>query len=77
MPCDPVRTPGGGIAIVCSRGRRKPCVVCGAPSPLLCDGPAPAGSKRKTCDAALCRAHAKHVGPNRDLCPSCAEGDAR
>ncbi len=74
MPCIPVKTPGGGIAIACTRGRRRTCAFCSAAAPLLCDGPPPAGSKRKTCDAPMCRQHAKHVGVDRDLRPRCAGG---
>lgn len=71
MKCTPV--PGG---FVCGpRPRRPVCSACGkAPGVLLCDGPAPASSKRKTCDARLCRGCAKEVGPNRHLCPPCAVG---
>lgn len=72
MPCDRMSIPGG-VAVVCSRGQKRSyCIVCASPATLLCDGPPPAGVKRKTCDAPLCRSHAKHVGPDRDLCPGCA-----
>lgn len=67
-PCE-VIAPG---IIACSRGpRRRLCSVprCGQVAPLLCDGPKPGGG---TCDAPICKAHALHVGHNRDLCPSCA-----
>lgn len=41
---------------------------CLAPSHYLCDGPA---ENRKTCDAPLCEAHARPIGPNKHLCPAC------
>lgn len=42
--------------------------LCARYSLYLCDGPGQAG---KTCDAALCEAHARQTGPNRHLCPPC------
>lgn len=47
MPCDHVDLPGGGVAIVCRRGRRsappsRRCRVCDMPDTMvamkLCDG---------------------------------------
>lgn len=55
MPCETKAVPGGGFAIVCSRGRRSaPCLYCGKPSSRLCDYPtagavAPPSTPR-TCD---------------------------
>lgn len=46
-------------------GKDQPCARY---SLYLCDGPGQAG---KTCDAALCEAHARQIGPNRHLCPQC------
>lgn len=43
-------------------------VVCMTPSAFLCDGP---GQGSKTCDRALCEAHATQTGPDRHLCPAC------
>lgn len=54
MPCETVRLPGGGVAIVCSRGRQKVrmCEVCSErQATLLCDYPVGHG---KTCDKAMC-----------------------
>mgnify|MGYP001561521056 CR=1 FL=1 len=71
MPCNKVSIPGGGFAIVCSRGgrgRAAPCgeAGCAAPHVALCDFPMPGGG---TCDRRMCDAHRKHVGKNRDHCP--------
>ena len=70
MGCEVVKMPGGGTAIVCSRGRKpKPRCACGRPSTKLCDGPKPNG---KTCDEPLCNEHAVHHEPDTDYCPLCA-----
>ena len=47
------------------------CVACGWAGTKLCDGPAPEGSGRETCDAGLCRGCTVRDG-ERDLCPACA-----
>lgn len=54
----------------------KPCAAvvgiadtqdfCSDMSLFLCDWPAGGG---RTCDKALCEAHAHHVGPNKRYCP--------
>lgn len=77
MPCEKLPDGRGGVVIACSRERRRRCATCGAPAPLLCDGPPAPDSRRKTCDAPICKAHAKHIGPDRDLCPKCVAGGAR
>jgi hypothetical protein len=71
MPCKTIDTPGGGTAIVCSRGRRNP--QCSQPGcrnagTQLCDFKTTLGDS--TCDKPWCKLHAKHVG-GRDLdyCP--------
>lgn len=43
---------------------------CMAPSAYLCDGTNTA-NRSGTCDAPLCEAHARQIGPNRHLCPVC------
>jgi len=73
MPCTVIKS-GDLTAIVCTRGQRKPprCRWCRKPGTLLCDGPARKGGG--TCDARICPDHATNVGPDRDLCPTCAKG---
>lgn len=44
--------------------------ICMAPSAYLCDG-ANNASRSGTCDAPLCEIHARQIGPNRHLCPTC------
>lgn len=71
MPCHRITLPDGTFAIACTRGSRPArCQVCWQrPHTKLCDGEREPG---KTCDKKLCDRCAKHVGPNRDLCPDCA-----
>ncbi|SEI69487.1 hypothetical protein SAMN05518849_101585 [Sphingobium sp. AP50] len=71
MPCQHVRLPTGGTAIVCSSGRRPQC-ACGQPAPLLCDWKVPA-RRSGTCDAPICRACAISPAPDKDLCPAHAQ----
>ena len=74
MTCEWIRMPDGTTAIACSRGRRRPapCSVpgCNRPHSVLCDVAVVRRGRKKTCDAKLCPAHAKHVGPDRDACPA-------
>lgn len=70
MACERMDLPGGGTAIVCGLRRRR-CATCGSEGTLLCDGPPRAGAKKKTCDAPICKAHAKEIGPDQHLCPRC------
>lgn len=67
MTCETVKLPGGGTAIVCSRGARplKRC-ACGAVATKLCDADTGNG---KTCDRPLCSSCASSPAPEIDYCP--------
>lgn len=66
MPCDDLKLPGGGVAIVCTRGRKpKPCGLCPQPHRFLCDWKVESG----TCDKPLCAEHATQVASDKHLCP--------
>ena len=65
MPCVRVPLEGGGVAVVCTRGRRPRRCTCGAPATLLCDAP----RGRGTCSAPICESCATAIGPDRHLCP--------
>lgn len=74
MGCEIKRDAHGQMtAIVCKRGPAPTlCLFCAkagqrTPSTKLCDFPI---RGPVTCDAPMCAAHAKNVGPNRDLCPN-------
>lgn len=75
MPCKTVQFKDGSTAIVCGRSNRpKPCVGCGKPATLLCDGIVSGGYPPhavQTCDAPICVSCATHIRPNKDLCPAC------
>lgn len=74
MPCQHVRLPGGGTAIVCgSRSRPKRC-SCGSglPADLLCDWKRPE-KKSGTCDKPLCERCSTKPAPDKDLCPEHAK----
>lgn len=69
MPCDPVKLPGGGTALVCSRARRpKPCAYCQSASGRLCDFPVLRNSRRTTCDEPLCPRCTTRIAGDGDLC---------
>lgn len=69
MGCETVKMPGGGTAIVCSLGRRRPyrCVSCTLAGGFQCDWKVAPG---KTCDAYICPDHAQEVAPGKHLCPA-------
>lgn len=71
MTCERFDLPGGGYAIVCSRGR-KPRAKCSACNvrvhELLCDFPLSGKKAGKTCSRKLCSACAVKVG-ELDYCP--------
>ncbi len=70
MPCNTVKLPGGGYAIVCSSGNRpKRCSVCGGPGGKLCDFPLMGRLAGKTCDRPLCAKCATSGGAEIDYCP--------
>ena len=74
MPCRRIDLGNGQFAIACSRGqRRQRCAYCHDDGTQLCDHVVGPGSK--TCDKPMCRLHAKHVGPDTDLCRSHAPKD--
>lgn len=66
MTCEYLNLPGGGMAIVCSRGRRPTgkCATCGEKGPRLeCD----------KCDGKLCNGCGVSPREGVDLCPGCAK----
>ncbi len=70
MPCEVVSLPGGGIAIICSRGPRGRPVLCqypecARPGIVLCDAPDGEGG---TCDLRCCPRHSKRIASNTDHC---------
>lgn len=68
MICESVTLPGGGRAIICSKGPRKRC-PCGGPAHRLCDWKVP-NRKSGTCDAPICLSCTFSPAPEKDLCPS-------
>jgi hypothetical protein len=78
MPCESVRLPGGGRAIVCSRVRLRVCAGCGRKTAdRLCDWKV-ATKQSGTCDAAICARCSHQPAPEKDLCPThAAEWRAR
>lgn len=67
MPCQWVKLPGGGVAVVKYGAlRRKRCRYCATDAAFLCDWPLETG---KTCDRLLCGTHAHEVGTGRHCCP--------
>lgn len=68
-PCDHTDMPGGGFAIICSRGKRERCQFCGASASKQCDFPVERKGKQTTCDAWMCNRCATPQGPNLDYCP--------
>ncbi len=61
------RLPDPCAARVLIEGKQAQCM---APSAYLCDGKDNT-HRSGTCDAPLCEAHARQIGPNRHLCPTC------
>jgi len=74
MPCEwhDIKDDAGNVIghahVRRSRGPKCTYPGCTREGTVLCDGDAGDG---KTCDRRACRAHAKHIGPDRDLCWLC------
>jgi hypothetical protein len=74
MPCNHIKLPGGGYALVCGpKPRAKPCVSCGRPASLLCDYPVTRAGKTGTCDRSVCVRCSVPQGEGRDYCLAHAE----
>lgn len=75
--CSVVKMPGGGVAVVCSRGRRHARCRCGASATRLCDWKVE-GKRSGTCDVPLCERCTHSPAAEKDLCPQhAAEWKAR
>jgi hypothetical protein len=75
VTCERFDLPGGGFAIVCSRGKRRPapCSECKArPHEVLCDFELRGPKAGKTCSRKLCSACAVKRG-ELDLCSAHAK----
>lgn len=71
MPCQHVKLPDGGFAIVCSRGpRRSNRCKCGRDGAFLCDWKITKADQTTTCDRPLCETCAHEVAPEKHLCPT-------
>jgi len=69
VPCNPVKLPAGGMAIVCTRGRRvKQCSSCSRAGDRLCDFPVERVGKAGTCDRSICHRCSTRISGERDLC---------
>jgi len=81
MPCEVVKLPSGGHAIVrtVARPPLSTCKFCGKHrATKLCDFRVKVGSigHTRTCDAEMCDVCAHTVGPNRDYCPDHSKTEA-
>lgn len=56
-------------AIVCGRGLRARCWVCGGRSERQCDFFVAPPSREERCDRHLCKRHATSLGLDKDACP--------
>ena len=59
--------PDGTTAIICGMKSEPKFCRCGRPADFLCDWKVP-DRKSGTCDAPVCKEHAKQVAPNKHLC---------
>lgn len=59
----------GASGFIC--GVKTPgCKWCRKYGEYFCDFPVnPQSTKKKTCDAPMCRDHRTNVGPDKDYCP--------
>lgn len=65
MTCEHVSVPGGGTAIVCTRGKRPiRCSACGKRGDRLCDWKVDGG----TCDKPICKRCTFSPARGKDLC---------
>jgi len=75
MPCE--RIPfAGGVAIVCSRGRRRQrCATpgCGGDAVALCDFPLAGRKSGTTCSRAMCARCVRPQGESVDYCAAHAK----
>ena len=72
MTCNFLELPGGGTAIVCTRGGRALLCQepdCGDDHVALCDFPLGRPAPRATCDRRLCERHRRRRG-KLDYCPA-------
>jgi hypothetical protein len=74
MPCKWIRLPDGTVAHVkFANSPAKKCRWCGLPCTKLCDFEVSSPQQvthRRTCDAPMCDAHAKHISHEIDYCPA-------
>jgi hypothetical protein len=67
--CERLKTPQGGVMIVCGlRSSTKRCVHCGHEGQFLCDWKITGRLRKRTCDRAICATHALEVAPGKHLC---------
>jgi hypothetical protein len=79
MPCEWVKPPNGGVAIVKLSGRRRRKQKCGEAgctneAQYQCDGKVKRGWSEKTCDAWICEDHRFPAGEDIDYCPRHSRG---
>lgn len=65
--CERLKTPDGGVMIVCGSTHAKVCVHCHLPGKFLCDWKVK-GRRSGTCDRAMCAKCAREVAPGKQLC---------
>jgi hypothetical protein len=74
MTCSIHNLPDGTRAIVCGSHsyvkKNERCRWCSAPGTQLCDWPT---GETSTCDARMCKGHAKHIEHDKDYCPDHAK----